>query len=71
MRQLIGTNIDHRDGGDVQALPTGMPVGGRDEAAVRAELKHDVIMLVGVDPSEEIPVLDVHLKRAVRRRRSL
>ena len=26
MRQLIGTNnIDHRDGGDVAALPTGLP----------------------------------------------
>ena len=24
-------------------------------------------MLLGVDPSEELPVLDLHLKRAVRR----
>ena len=30
--------------------------------------KHDVIMLVGIDPSEELPVLDLHLKRAVRLR---
>ena len=29
--------------------------------------KADIIMLLGVDPSEELPILDVHLKRAVRR----
>jgi predicted molibdopterin-dependent oxidoreductase YjgC len=29
--------------------------------------KADVVMLVGVDPSEELPILDVHLKRSIRR----
>jgi NADH-quinone oxidoreductase chain G len=68
-RQVLGTNnIDHRDGGDVAALPAGLP-------ALSALMKPqygpnpaaDVIMLVGLDPSEELPVLDLHLKRAVRR----
>ncbi|MCL4830536.1 MAG: NADH-quinone oxidoreductase subunit NuoG [Caldilinea sp.] len=69
MRQLIGTNnIDHRDGGDVAALPTGMPaLADVMKPQYGPDPKHDVIMLVGVDPSEEMPVLDVHLKRAVRR----
>jgi len=69
MRQLIGTNnIDHRDGGDVAALPTGMPaLVDVMKPQYGPNPKHDVIVLVGVDPSEEMPVLDVHLKRAVRR----
>ncbi len=69
MRQLIGTNnIDHRDGGDVAALPAGMPaLADVMKPQYGPDPKHDVIMLVGVDPSEEMPVLDVHLKRAVRR----
>jgi NADH-quinone oxidoreductase subunit G len=69
MRQLIGTNnIDHRDGGDVAALPAGMPaLVDVMKPQYGPNPKHDVIVLVGVDPSEEIPVLDVHLKRAVRR----
>ncbi len=69
MRQLIGTNnIDHRDGGDVAALPTGMPaLADVMKPQYGPDPRHDVIMLVGVDPSEEMPVLDVHLKRAVRR----
>ena len=29
--------------------------------------KFDTVMLLGVDPSEELPVLDLHLKRAVLR----
>ena len=69
MRQLIGTNnIDHRDGADVAALPTGMPaLADVMKPQYGPNPKHDVIVLVGVDPSEEMPVLDVHLKRAVRR----
>jgi NADH-quinone oxidoreductase chain G len=69
MRQLIGTNnIDHRDGGDVAALPTGLPaLVDVMKPQYGPNPKHDVVVLVGVDPSEEIPVLDVHLKRAVRR----
>jgi NADH-quinone oxidoreductase chain G len=69
MRQLIGTNnIDHRDGGDVAALPTGVPaLADVMKPQYGPDPKHDVILLVGVDPSEEMPVLDLHLKRAVRR----
>jgi NADH-quinone oxidoreductase subunit G len=69
MRQLIGTNnIDHRDGGDVAAMPAGLPaLVDVMKPQYGPNPKHDVIVLVGVDPSEEIPVLDVHLKRAVRR----
>ncbi|MBP7961166.1 MAG: NADH-quinone oxidoreductase subunit NuoG [Caldilineaceae bacterium] len=69
MRQILGTNnIDHRNGGDITALAPGMtaladvmkPQYGPDPVA-------DVVFLLGLDPSEEIPVLDVHLKRAVRK----
>ena len=69
MRQLIGTNnIDHRDGGDVAAMPAGLPaLVDVMKPQYGPNPKHDVIVLVGVDPSEEIPVLDIHLKRAVRR----
>ena len=68
-RQVIGTNnIDHRDGSQVAALPGGLP-------ALTAVMKPqygpkptvDTIFLFGIDPSEELPVLDVHLKRAIRR----
>ena len=27
----------------------------------------DTVLLFGIDPSEELPILDVHLKRAIRR----
>ncbi len=69
MRQLIGANnIDHRDGGDVAALPTGLPaLVDVMKPQYGPDPKHDVIVLVGLDPNEELPVLDVHLKRAVRR----
>ena len=69
MRQLIGTNnVDHRDGGDVATLPTGLPaLADVMKPQYGPDPKHDVIMLVGIDPSEELPVLDLHLKRAVRR----
>lgn len=68
-RQCLGTNnADHRQGGDVQAGTTGVPAlahlmqpqyGRRPEA--------DLVLLFGVDPSEELPMLDVHLKRAISR----
>jgi NADH-quinone oxidoreductase subunit G len=69
MRQLVGTNnIDHRNGGEMAALPTGIPaLADVMKPQYGPNPKHDVVMLVGVDPSEEMPVLDVHLKRAVRR----
>ena len=69
MRQLIGTNnVDHRDGGDVAALPTGLPaLADVMKPQYGPDPKHDVIFLFGIDPSEELPMLDLHLKRAVRR----
>jgi NADH-quinone oxidoreductase chain G len=68
-RQIIGTNnIDHRDGGDVAALPTGLPaLSDVMKPQYGPDPKVDTIFLVGFDPSEEAPILDVHLKRAVRR----
>lgn len=68
-RQVIGTNnIDHRNGGDVAALPTGLPaIVDLMKPQYGPDPRADVVMLVGVDPSEELPILDVHLKRAVRK----
>lgn len=69
MREIIGTNnIDHRDGADVAALPTGLPaLADVMKPQYGPNPKVDTIFLFGVDPSEELPVLDLHLKRAVRR----
>ncbi len=69
MRQIIGTNnIDHRDGGDVAAISTGLPaIADVMKPQYGPDPKVDTILLVGVDPNEELPVLSVHLKRAVRR----
>ncbi len=68
-RSVVGTNnIDHRDGADVAASTTGLP-------ALTAVMKPqygpnpqvDTIFLFGIDPSEELPILDLHLKRAVKK----
>ncbi|MCB0044401.1 MAG: NADH-quinone oxidoreductase subunit NuoG [Caldilineaceae bacterium] len=69
MRQIVGTNnVDHRDGGDVAALSTGIPsLAAVMQPQYGPPPQYDVIMLVGVDPSEEAPILDLHIKRAVRR----
>jgi NADH-quinone oxidoreductase subunit G len=69
MRQLIGTNnVDHRDGGDVAALPTGLPaLADVMKPQYGPDPKHDVVLLFGVDPGEELPILELHLKRAIRR----
>ncbi|GIV77136.1 NADH-quinone oxidoreductase subunit NuoG [Litorilinea aerophila] len=69
MRELIGTNnIDHRDGAEVAALPTGLPaLADVMKPQYGPDPKVDTIFLFGVDPSEELPILDLHLKRAVRR----
>ncbi|MFN8441570.1 MAG: NADH-quinone oxidoreductase subunit NuoG [Caldilineaceae bacterium] len=69
MRTVIGTNnIDHRDGGDVSAVNTGIPaLANLMKPQYGPNPKHDVIFLFGVDPSEELPILDLHLKRAVRK----
>lgn len=69
MRGVIGTNnIDHRDGGDVAALPTGLPsLAALMKPQYGPDPQVDTVMLFGVDPSEELPVLDLHLKRAILR----
>ncbi len=60
-RLMVDTNnIDHRDGGDVQADPRGLP-------AIEEIHKADLIVLVGIDLAEEHPVLANFYKRAVRR----
>ncbi len=68
-RGVIGTNnVDHRDGGDVAALPTGLPALAHVmKPQYGPDPKVDTVFLFGLDPSEELPLLDVHLKRAVRR----
>ena len=60
-RALIGTNnVDFPTGSAVHALPTGLP-------AIADIAKSDLIMLVGFDPSEATPLLDLHIKRAILR----
>ncbi len=62
MRGLVGTNnIDHRGGAAVLADPRGL-------SAIRDVEQADVIVLAGVDPAEEQPVLATFIRRAVRRR---
>ncbi len=62
MRTTIGTNnVDHRDGSAVAATSHGIP-------AIRQLTTADAIVLLGFDPSEEAPVLDLTIKRAARRR---
>ncbi len=69
MRQIIGTNnVDHRDGAAVAALPTGLPnLAGLMKPQYGPDPQYDCVMLFDVDPSEELPILDLHLKRSVRR----
>ena len=60
-RALVGTNnVDYPDGSAVCAHPTGL-------SAIADIAKSDLIVLVGIDPSEAAPVLDLHIKRAARR----
>ncbi len=62
MRVLVGANnVDYPDGAGVRAHPTGL-------SAIADIAKSDVVVLVGVDPSEHTPVLDLHIKRAVLRK---
>ncbi len=62
MRSLVGSNnIDHRGGAAVLADPRGL-------SAIRDLDQADVIVLAGVDPAEEQPVLATFIRRAVRRR---
>jgi NADH-quinone oxidoreductase chain G len=69
MRQLVGTNnIDHRDGGDVSAIDTGLPALAEImKPQYGPDPAHDVVLLFGIDSNEELPVLDMHLKRSIRR----
>ena len=56
MRTLVGTNnLDHRDGQDVAAVSSGL-------AAIRQVDNADLIVLLGFDPSEEAPVLELFMK---------
>ena len=68
-RGIVGTNnIDHRDGGDVAALPAGLPaLTDLMKPQYGPDPQVDTVFLFGVDPSEELPVLELHLKRAVLR----
>ena len=61
MRAVIGTNnVDHRLGSAVKAAPAGL-------SAIPDIQKAGVLFLFGVDPSEEAPILELFMKRAVRR----
>ncbi len=61
MRGLVGSNnVDHRGGAAVLADPRGL-------SAIRDVEQADVIVLAGVDPAEEQPVLATFIRRAVRR----
>jgi NADH-quinone oxidoreductase chain G len=68
MRQMIGTNnIDYRDGSAVAAIPGGIPnLTAIMKPQYGPKPSVDTVLLFGVDPSEELPVLDLHLKRAIR-----
>ena len=68
-REVVGTpNLDHRNGGDIAALPTGMPaLADIMKPQYGPDPRIDTVLLVGLDPSEELPILDLHLKRAARR----
>jgi predicted molibdopterin-dependent oxidoreductase YjgC len=60
-RVLVGTNnVDFAGGAAVRALPTGL-------SAIADIGRSDLIVLVGCDPSEAAPLLDLRIKRAVRR----
>ncbi len=60
-RVMVDTNnIDHRWGGDVLADPRGM-------AAIEDIHRADVIVLLGLDVAEELPVFATFFRRAVRR----
>ncbi len=61
MRGLVGTNnVDFREGAALKAERRGIP-------SLQAAREADLIVLMGVDPSEEMPVLANFLKRAAKR----
>jgi len=60
-RALVGTNnVDFPGGSAVRGQAAGL-------SSIADIAKSDLIVLVGFDPSEAAPVLDLHIKRAVRR----
>ncbi|HEX9116248.1 MAG TPA: NADH-quinone oxidoreductase subunit NuoG [Anaerolineae bacterium] len=60
-RGLAGSNnVDFAGGSAVAALPSGL-------SSIADVRNSDLIVLVGLDPDEVAPVLDLHIKRAVRR----
>ncbi|MCO6451192.1 MAG: molybdopterin-dependent oxidoreductase, partial [Caldilineales bacterium] len=62
MRALVGTNnLDYREGSAVTADPRGIP-------ALKDVKDTDLIVLLGCDPTEEMPVLANELKRSAIRR---
>src|SRR5690606_16498606 len=68
-RQVVGTNnLDFRDGSAMAAIPGGMPnLTAIMKPQYGPNPAVDTVLLFGVDPSEELPIMDVHLKRAIRR----
>ena len=68
-RGALGTNnVDCRQGGDVRSGYTGVPaLTDLMQPQGGPRPKADTVLLFGLDPSEEIPMLDVHLKRAASR----
>ncbi len=58
--RLWSNNLDHRDGADVAALPTGIP-------SIEEARKADVVFLLGLDPDEQMPVFNLFLKRGAKR----
>lgn len=61
-RALVGANnVDFAGGSAVRAWPTGL-------SAITDIARSDLIVLVGFDPSEAAPVLDLHIKRAILRK---
>ncbi|HHB91175.1 MAG TPA: NADH dehydrogenase (quinone) subunit G [Anaerolineae bacterium] len=62
MRALVGTNnVDFREGSSLKADPRGIP-------SIQAAREADLVVVMGSDPSEEMPVLANLLKRAAKRR---
>jgi NADH-quinone oxidoreductase subunit G len=62
-RALLGSNnVDFPDGSAAQgdATANGLP-------AISDIAKSDLIVLIGFDPSEATPILDLHIKRAIFR----
>ncbi len=61
-RAFTGSNnVDFSEGSAVRAQPAGL-------SAIANIGRSDVIVLVDFDPSEAAPVLDLHIKRAIRRK---